>query len=194
MEKPKPPCCVDLFLFFCGVTVYHEDSPGLQRRETGYFCSQRSMKSPRKRMRGWGGDGRGRGEQGANVATLFRRQTIFEVEFVGVETSHSQHKPLPRASAPTAVCFHFLFVASSETSLRICCKELKKGKISSHFEPPQKPDWLLWRDTIGTATYDSCYVTYKLPQTQNKAFSVMRLGRGAEAPGILPFACAIVRM
>lgn len=35
---------------------------------------------------------------------------------------------------------------------------------------------------------------HKLPQTPNNAFSVMRLRRGAEAPGILPFACAIVRM
>lgn len=77
MEKAKPPCCVDPFLFFCGVTVYQEDSPGLQRREAGYFCSQRSMKSPRKRMRGWRGDGSGRGEQGANVATLFSGKHFF---------------------------------------------------------------------------------------------------------------------
>lgn len=77
MEKAKPPCCVDLFLFFCGVTVYHKDSPGLQRREAGYFCSQRSMKSPRKRMRGWRGDGSGWGEQGANVATLLSGKHFF---------------------------------------------------------------------------------------------------------------------
>lgn len=54
MKSPKPLAVLTFFSLFCsmcGVTVYHQCSAESQPHEAGYFCSQHSTKSPRKRRR-----------------------------------------------------------------------------------------------------------------------------------------------